>query len=909
MATRTGGAGGQGGTGGAPTGLWVRRAAWCKGSLSARAKSGTAPRSRGLAAALDRRLDNGARVIVTGGRQAGVVAVQLWVAAGTSAERADEHGCAHLLEHMSFKPYPTGGGETDLALAIEELGGDVNAFTSHDETVFHATVPADAGEEAVGVLLDAVLRSRIDPEELARERQVVLEEIKQYADEPGSEAMQDLVGLLFRGDSYARPVLGRASEVRRHDAAVLRRFHRDVYAGDKLCLVVAGAPDPARVWAIARARLGNAPSRSRRLRRERPGAAARPAVRVLRRDVVETTVRLGWAGPPTGHDEAIALDMLAIALGQGDASRLMNRTRRRQRLVSDANAAYLAFARAGAMLVSAQTTAERAVAATQALLAEVDEATRMPLDPEEFARARAVLESGLVYRYETVQGQAHTAGYFATMTGRLDAEEEYYAAIERMNPEHVRGAAARHLGVGSCVAVLVVPEAEVSVEQAKHMAEQLRGELRRRPSSRRKRAKQRRDGVWAADLACGLRVRALALPEVPVAAGWLIWPGGLRLERTRYAGVANVAARLLSRGTADRDGDAIAREIGGLAAVLDGFSGRNSLGLQFESLSQHLPVVLARAIECATRPSFPEQELADERRVAREELDAEADDVTQQAYQGMLDALYGKHPYRRNMRGTAESLDRITRDVVASTWARDYPIGRAVLALAGDVDVEAVVEQVERLLERVPDGEPPSRMPSWPPSPPRWPKGARRVELERVRAQAHIVIGYPGVTLDDPATGAIDVLLTVLGGQSGRLFHAMREREGLVYNVGATSVEGIDAGHLTIYAAMSHDKRERAERALDGELERIQAVRVDAAELERAKAWLCGQHDAGNQRRARLASHLAFGEVYQLGAGYFLDYRKRIERVTAAAVQRAARQLLDPKRRVTSLVVKPLKRG
>ena len=169
------------------------------------------------------------------GEAGGAVSIQLWVAAGTAAEGPDQHGCAHLLEHMLFKPRRAGEG--DLARAVEALGGDVNAFTSHDETVIYVTVPAKGWEGALEALLAATLAPRLDAGELAREIEVVVEEIKQYDDEPGQRLAQALIGKVHQGHAYGRPVLGLAREVRSHDAARLRRFHRRAYAGARLTLV------------------------------------------------------------------------------------------------------------------------------------------------------------------------------------------------------------------------------------------------------------------------------------------------------------------------------------------------------------------------------------------------------------------------------------------------------------------------------------------------------------------------------------------------------------------------------------------------------------------------------------------------------------------------------------------------
>ncbi|MCA9706300.1 MAG: ATP-binding cassette domain-containing protein [Myxococcales bacterium] len=179
----------------------------------------------------------------------GVVALQLWVTGGTAAEGPQEHGCAHLLEHMLFKPHPGGG---DLATDVEGLGGDINAFTSHDETVVHATVPAGREGEAIDALLGPVLAPVLQPSALALEAEVVVEEILQYRDEPASQASQALMEAVYGRHPYARPVLGTIADVRGHHAARLRRFHRRVYAARRAHLVVVGPVDPRAVVARAR---------------------------------------------------------------------------------------------------------------------------------------------------------------------------------------------------------------------------------------------------------------------------------------------------------------------------------------------------------------------------------------------------------------------------------------------------------------------------------------------------------------------------------------------------------------------------------------------------------------------------------------------------------------------------------
>ena len=839
----------------------------------------------------------------------GVASVQLWISAGAAVERAREHGCAHLFEHMVFKPFVDGRGRTrDLAGVIEGLGGDVNAFTSHDETVFHATMPADAVFEVLDVMATAVVGRSFDAETLAREQEVVLEEIRQYADDPAARSVQRMMSDLYAEHAYGRPVLGEEDEVRSLTAASLRGWQRRQFRGERVVLVVAGPVDLAAIEREAARLLGGLEPGARAKRVSRPVPLDGPRVHVAREDVQESYLRLGWIGGTALDVDGVALDVAAVALGQGESSRLAVGTRRRARLVSDAYASYLAGLASGTFIVSAQADPGSTQAAVEALLAEVDGLARLPLEAEELARARALLQSSLVYRRETVQGQAHAIGYFASASGRLGAEDEYFRILAELTPERVREACARLLRRDRVALTVLVPRERVSPVEGRSLRRHLQRAVQA-PSKARGRSPSTptRDGfgTWHARLRGGLRVVARLDASVPVVGGWLVWPGGLRLESARDAGISSLTAALLNRGTSSRDGDELAREIEGLAAVLDGFSGHNSVGIQTESLREHLSTVLARALECASDPSFSPDELDEARRVVLADLDADADDLGHQAYREMLAGLYGRHPYGRDLRGSKASLMGLDHAKVARAWARHYPIGRAVLALAGDFDLDLVLAELDELLERHADAEVPSPMPSWPGGPPKWPRKPIERVLEREREQGHIVIGFPGLQLGHADGAALDVLCSVIGGQAGRLFEVLREREGLVYQVGASSSELLDGGHLVFYAAASQDKLDAARRAIEVEIARIRAEPIRAAELERAQRWLIGQFESGLQRRSRVASRMVFGEVYGLGANYYLRYPERVAAVDRAHVLGLAEALLDPRRQVSVTVRAP----
>jgi zinc protease len=425
------------------------------------------------------RLDNGVWVLVLqtpkpAAGYRGVASIQLWISAGAAVERGPEHGCAHLLEHMVFKPFVDAGGRSrDLAGVVEQLGGDVNAFTSHDETVFHATVPADAFAEVSEMMLAAVIGRRVDRELLVREQDVVVEEIRQYADDPAARSVQQMMSDLYGEHAYARPVLGEEHEVRSLTPGILQGFGRRQHRGERVTLVVAGPISSKKVEALARRVLGPLAHAERVVPRGRPRPPDGPCIRVLREDVQEAYLRLGWMGGTVVEQDGVALDVAAVALGQGESSRLAVGVRRRARLVSDAYASYAAGVVSGTFMVSAQADAERTEPAAASLLAEVEALGQIPLEPEELARARALLQSSLIYRRETVQGQAHAIGYFATSCGRLDAESEYFEILAALTPERVREACAKHLRRDRCAITILVPRERVDARTARAIAKRL----------------------------------------------------------------------------------------------------------------------------------------------------------------------------------------------------------------------------------------------------------------------------------------------------------------------------------------------------------------------------------------------------------------------------------------------------
>ncbi len=204
-------------------------------------------------------LPNGLKVILEENHAAPVVAFQAWVDVGSADENPGVYGIAHVFEHMLFKGTAR-RGVGEIAQEVEASGGDINAWTSFDQTVFHIVMASRYFDAGLDILADAIQNSSFDPAELERELKVVMEEIKQGEDNPSRVTTQALFGQAYAKHPYRRPVIGYEKTVRGMNRDKLIEFFRRWYVPNNMTLVVVGDFESDRALARIREAMGQAKS-------------------------------------------------------------------------------------------------------------------------------------------------------------------------------------------------------------------------------------------------------------------------------------------------------------------------------------------------------------------------------------------------------------------------------------------------------------------------------------------------------------------------------------------------------------------------------------------------------------------------------------------------------------------------
>jgi zinc protease len=859
-------------------------------------------------------LPNGLTILLRESHRSPVVELQIWANVGSADERPGEEGLAHFHEHMLFKGTES-RGVGDVAGDIEGLGGHINAYTSFDSTVYHATLPSAAWRAGLEVLTDAVRHSVFDEDEIAREREVVLEEIRRSDDTPSHVLGELAFRECYPAHPYGLPILGPASNVASFDRARVFDFFERWYTPDNLMVVATGDFDSKEVTAeIERLFEGAKAGRANRDRRDEP-APEGLRVAVMRKPFEGHRVDLSWPASRFRDRDATHLDLLAYVLGECESSRLIRGLREREALVDRIDAgAYTPLDR-GLFSIGFETDAKRLRDATRRVVEEVERLRNSPVSDAELERARVNFLASEQFDRESVSGAASKLGSFEAVGGGWQCEAEALETLRTATPDDLLRVARQYLRPEALVVAALIPEStdpaldedaiRAAVAAGVDTASKPRdgeaseaestddSDVRRGEATGRLRFGPMRptaDGAgerFDARLPNGLDLHVLRRPEVPVVALRLATPGGLLCENESTSGLTRFLAAMWTRGTSRHSASAFARKVEDLAAEIDGFSGRSSIGVTLECLSQTLEPAFDLFADALLEPRFDAEEVERERRETLAALERRGDRLGLRAFQLFAQTEFESHPYRLTVLGEPDSVAQFSADDLRAHATRLVRADQAAIAVVGDVDPELVGRMVESRLGEMPTGDGRFAMP---PEDAR-PVGIRETELIKARAQAHLVIGFRGITLDDPDRHALELIAQLLAGQGGRLFLELRDRQSLAYSVSASNVEGLAPGYFSIYIATAPEKVERARAGIFEQIDRLVTKAPSQEELQHAIRFGTGSFAIDSQRSQARAAHLALDSTYGLGPDHTEGYPEAIARVTPEDVLRVAKRI------------------
>lgn len=385
------------------------------------------------------------------------VSVALMVGAGSRHEPAELSGISHYIEHMLFKGtarYPT---SKDVSLAVEGVGGAISASTGKETTVYWAKVASDQFERAFDVLSDMLLHPTFAPEEVEKERRVILEELAMSRDNPADWVAYLVEALLWPGHPLGRDTGGTRETVSAITREQLLDYVATHYGPENLVVTAAGRIEHAQVVDAAQRHLGGW---RRPIAQATSPAATDGAINVVqveRRRTEQANFCLALPALSRRDPDRYALQVLSAVLGEGSTSRLFLEIREKQSLAYDVGCYVEQFEDAGALVVYGGVDPRRLEIALEAILAEIQKLVTEGVTPEELDRCREYLKGGMLLGLENTYRVAAWYGSQELMCEEVLTPDEVVARIEAVTLDDLARTASRVLAPGAFHLAVIGP--------------------------------------------------------------------------------------------------------------------------------------------------------------------------------------------------------------------------------------------------------------------------------------------------------------------------------------------------------------------------------------------------------------------------------------------------------------------
>jgi zinc protease len=847
-------------------------------------------------------LSNGLKVVLKESKKSPVVTVQMWVATGSADELPGEEGMSHFIEHLLFKgteKFEVG----EIARLIESSGGELNAYTSLDKTVYHVTLSKDDLDTGIEVIQQMVGFPQFVQDEIDNEREVVIEEIKRSKDDPQRRSSRVLFESVYGDGPYGKPILGVEETLTAMSRDDILKYFKGRYSPSNMVFVVVGDFSAKEVEAKVKKSFGQ--MKKAPVRKTAPKKINSPKGFTVQTDTLdfnEAQIHLAWPTVKVGHRDMAALDVLSLILGQGESSRLNQQLRINNPLVNWIYASSYTPKEDGFLAISAGFNLESLPKLLEGLADEIFHLLSDSVTEQEIKKAIINLESDEYYSMETVDGLARKLGTFQLLLNDIDYFPKYMKQVEAITANDIRKVLKKYLTPDNLRVALLKntdtsTESELIYSWHKEFEQGYQDVLlmENKAESTTKKTKKANCTLLKGSteepkkvtLPTGTEVILLPSFDSPTVSVRAAFLGGLRAE-SGPEGVAELVAETWLSGSKEMSETEVHMAVDEAAASYRSFSGRNSFGVAIDMLSNQQNKMREIFAKTFSAPLFPEDIINREKTVMLEQQKSRLDTPSYLCARKFIRNLFGDHPYSRDSLGTPESLSQIGQKELFDYWSRLSESKNLKFALVGAFDEDQWLETLTEQTKNLEAGSPYESNFSVQSI-----TEDKKLYQQIDREQSHIIVGVQGLNLKDDRRYALHILQAILAGQGGRLFIELRDKQSLAYSVAPIRLEGIETGYFGAYIACSPDKAKQAIDSILEQFDKISNHLPPEEEVERAKRYLIGRHDIDLQRNSSIASSFLFNEIYGIPFSEVYYYRNKLRTITAEDVCEIGKHLFD----------------
>lgn len=384
-------------------------------------------------------LDNGLTVLTERMPHVRSVSMGVWVKTGSRSETPELNGVAHFVEHLLFKGTRRRTAE-EIAKEVDSIGGHLDAFTGKETACYSAKVLDDHLPLAFDILADLVLNPRFDPDEMERERRVVLEEIKMEEDSPDDLVCEIFTQNFWRDQPLGRPILGTSRTVSQLDRGRVSEYFRAHYTADQLVVSAAGHLDHRNILDLALQHFGHLEGLSNG-RVPAPAKPCNPISLRTKRELEQAHICLGVPGCALTDRDRFTFYLLSTILGAGMSSRLFQNIREKQGLAYAIYSGLSSFRDTGCLSVFAGTSLENVGRVVSSIVREFRDLKQNRVQDEELRRAKDHLKGSLLLSLESSSSRMANLARQELYFGDYTPPRETILDIDRVSADEVQALA------------------------------------------------------------------------------------------------------------------------------------------------------------------------------------------------------------------------------------------------------------------------------------------------------------------------------------------------------------------------------------------------------------------------------------------------------------------------------------
>lgn len=869
-------------------------------------------------------LPNGLRVIYAPLHNAPVVSVHVLYHVGSRDERPDRQGFAHMFEHMMFRGSAHVASEEHSRI-LTAIGGESNAYTSFDETVYHETLPANQLELALWLEADRMASFKVSDEIFKTERNVVAEEWRRNVNQPYGTIYEDFLAHAYTTHPYKWTPIGNMDHLKASTSAELQDFFNTYYVPNNAYLVVSGDFEPAEAQKLVEKYFAWIPP-TKSVPRHIPAEPEQKEGRsfTVTQPVPLPLVAVGYHVPSQRHPDQYALSLLSSILGDGGSSRLERTLVQGDHpLCSNVMTLSATLEDPGIFGVGALALAGKDPAAIdKAVVAILDDVAKNGVTQAELDKAKTQYRTARIKGRQTADDLASQLGNEALLDGDPERVNTDLAAIDALTTADLQRVAAKYFRADNATTMTV--KSSLLGMLAKKAAAATEPALVTAPVAPSTHPIETRDirfpkdyptkppistSTLAAHFAKGTEttvrgVRVIVMEDhrLPLVTFGLTLPGaGGHAEPKGKEGLGDMTAELLRRGTATRTREELDADLDSHGIWIGAFDGGDFIRVSANCTADQLDHAAELFTDVLQHPAFPQDEFTNLKNQTLSNLQVSLEDPGAVAERELTAAVYAKNPLGRLT--TPESIKSITLDDVRAYYHQMYhPTSEAFLLISGDVTREHALKLADEFLKDLPTAPVPAVDYTLPPTPTK-PRIILIDHPESKQAMIRLAIPAYDTRSADKYVGA--VAAHVLSGDiDSRLGRDVRSAKGLAYSVWATFRPNRHAG---TFSAGTETKLETAGPAIKAMLDVFADMtknQVPGEELNASKTAITGSMVMGMQTIDQQANMRGQGILNEYPDDYYDQYPAHIAAVTAPQVRIVMEKYVDPSK-LTIVVVAP----